>query len=503
MYNALILCNINAEEGAGWRVNELLAEMDSIGLVPDAQTCHAVLKVTSIHLDHLLRSDILEYMRNKWFTLSSDGAHDVAAGLFREAQFEKAIERLNLMRDEGMIIDGWLLDLAIYILCDAGEIGEAYKIVRSRDDSTSNLINKSVYYALLDHGSQARHHAATKLVWSTQVNPGYINPASGICLNALATASKAGDATLGTDVFSHFSKQGTSFQRIHFELLVTTYMNTSPPDLRRALHVLTIMSLETFEPTVAETRSLFRYLQDKPALVHESLKIIQTLHQQGRRIPIAVINLLIECYAVQKDLGSAMKIYKLIHTLTPIGDGAKKSVANIETFNLLLKACRTADPPDYKQAVFIVSELLALRVMPNALTFDRLILVLVESAIHISASRDDAQSEQGKQKQIAELLEWAFRHFTDMRAQEWLPRYGTIEKLATQLAGLGDVRCWDVVQAAEDNESAVASLRQKKRFLRRDTEIAWQKSQRRDQGPDSDDEQSDVEHDDELARAFR
>jgi hypothetical protein len=472
MYNALILSNTGAEFGASWRVIEYLGEMKDAGLSPDVHTCHAVLKVTSVHLDHLLRSDFLEYMRSKWIPLSADGAHDVAAGLFREAQFEKALERIRLMRDEGMNIEGWLLDLANYILCEAGEIGEAYKLARSREDSLQNPVDKSVWYALLDHGSQARHHASTAWIWTTQVSPGYIIPASGICLNALATASRVGDAALGTDVFEHLSKQGTPFQRTHFELLSTTYLAARPPDLKRALHVLTIMSQETYEPTMSETRSLYLYLKDKPAILQKAMEIIKALHQQGRTIPIAIFNLVIECYVVQNDLDSAMKTYKLIHTFTPIGGGVQKCAANIETFNLLLKACRTAQPPDAKQAVFIVSELLALRVRPSALTFDRLILVLIESALNLRKSGGSENESRAK-----ELLEWSFRHYTDMRSQDWVPRFGTVEKLAVELANIGDARCWDVVQHAEDNVDQISGLRQKAKHLRGAVEGAWLVSQ--------------------------
>jgi pentatricopeptide repeat protein len=476
MYNALILSNTDPQFGAAWRVIDLLGEMRTMGFTPDVHTCHAVLKVTSIHLDHLLRSDFLEYMRSKWIPLSAEGAHDVAAGLFREAQFEKGLERISMMRSEGMNIEGWLLDLANYMLCDAGEIVEAYKLGRSREDSLQNPVSKNVWYALLDHGSQARHHASAAWLWSTQVSPGYINPSSGMCLNVLATASKVGDATLGTDVFAHLGKQGTPFQRTHFELLATTYLAASPPDLRRALHVLTIMSNETFEPTSAETRSLYLYLKDKPAVLEEVMQIIDSLHQQGRNIPIAIFNVVIECYVAQNDLDSAMKVYKLIHTFTPIGGGIQKCAANIETFNILLKGCRTSKPPNAKQAVFIVSELLSLRVKPTSLTFDRLILVLVESALNMRQS-GDLSAKDGQGSQSKDLLDWSYRHFTDMQTQKWVPRFGTVEKLATELARVGDARCWDVVQHAEDSADQIGGLRQKAKQLRLGVEAAWLVSQ--------------------------
>ena len=110
-YNALILSNISVTPGAAWRVHELLAEMRQAGLQLDVGTCHAVLKVLAVHPDHLLRADILEYMRSQWMSVSDSGEHDVVAGLLREGLFEQALERLDGMSRQNMRVQGWLLDM--------------------------------------------------------------------------------------------------------------------------------------------------------------------------------------------------------------------------------------------------------------------------------------------------------------------------------------------------------------------------------------------------------
>lgn len=486
LYNALILSNIHAEDGAAWRVQDLLEEMKAEGLSPDVGTCHAVLKVLSVHLDHLLREDILEYMKKRWFQLSEDGWHHVTAALLREGLFEQALERLDMMRRQSMVIEPWLLDMAVFVLCDAEEVEEAYRIMRMRYDLGESTLRRGVWAYLLDKASAARHHEATTLVWMSQVNQGYLNPSSGICLNVLATAAQAGDAAMGTEVFTHLSKRGTAFLPIHYEQLITAYLSADPPDVHRAVSILTIMPLEKLEPTIAQTRSIYLYMRDKPWLVKEVLTTLRDLHDSGRKVSIAILNLLIECYVEQQNLPEAMKVYKLIHTFAPPGQSAQRSFANVETFNLLLKACRTADPPDEQQAQFLVSELLALRVVPTAMTYDRLILVFVQAA-RAALDRSNETPDEGtdqtptaqqtKDRATAlQLLDWSFRHFVEMQPQGWMPRFGTLQLLAVQLAGVGDERCWDVLQAAEDKSASVEGFEHKGKYTRAEVEESWAKA---------------------------
>jgi len=492
LYTALILSNISHDDGAAWRVRELLEEMLEAGVQLDVGSCHAVLKALAVHPDHLLRSDVLEYMRARWLAVNEEGAHDVAAGLLREGLFEQALERIDTMRREGARLQPWLLDMTVYVLCAAGEMEEAHRIMRRRHDSGELTMSRTLWYIVLDSGSTYRHHPSTAFVWNSQVNTGYIQVSAGMCLNVLTTAARAGDAVLATNVFKHLSKRGTSFQPIHYQLLLDCYVSNQPPDLKGALSILTIMTGEKIEPAATETRSLYLLLTENPALLDEAFHVLRDLHQQGRKIPIAALNLLIECHVHQRNLGEAMKVYKLIHTFVPISEGAKRTFANIETFNLLLRGCRVADPPDERMASFLVSELLTLRIKPTALTYDRLILVYLEAGMHAAAAAQkpgtSAARAQEQHTKGLELLDWAFRHFVDMqtvpasnpggkavrRPIRWLPRFGTFERLATVLATMGDERCWDVLQTGEDEgEDGVEGWAAKGKRVRHNVEKAW------------------------------
>lgn len=478
IYNALILSNISHTEGAAWRTAEYLEEMRAMGFEADISTCNAVLKVLSVHPDHLMRTDMLQYMRSRWFELTPDASHDVIAGLLREGLYEQALEKLDHMQySEGLNVQTWLLDMAVYTLCGAGEIDEAYRIMRMRHDAGELTVSRTVWHTLLDSASELRHYAATSLVWNAHVRQGYINPSSGICLNILSTAASAGDAVLATDVFAHLSRRGTAFTPTHYADLITCYLSAQPPDLHRALAVLTIMALEKQPPTSAETRDLYLFMRDDPAAVQEAFTHLRALHSQGRTVPIAALNLIIECHVEQKNMTEAMRVYKQVHTFEPVTSAravGRKALPNIETFNLLLRGCRRTNPPDAQLAAFLVSELLALRIQPTQLTYDRLILVFVEASVKTIVSAEESPAVDN-----AELLDWSMRHFTDMQALSWMPRFGTIELLAVQLARAGDERCWDVLQAGEDRAHMIEGWHAKGRWVRQNVEKAWAEVEQR------------------------
>ncbi len=90
--------------------------------------------------------------------------------------------------------------MAVYILCDANELQEAYRIMRQRVDAAEQRISRTLWLFSLDGASANRHHAGTALVWKGQVEQQFINPPPGMCLNILATVARAADAQLATDV---------------------------------------------------------------------------------------------------------------------------------------------------------------------------------------------------------------------------------------------------------------------------------------------------------------
>jgi len=368
-------------------------------------------------------------MQQRWYNLSATGRQDLTVALLKEGQLELALTELARLRREGVQIPDWLFDTAIYTLLEFEEIDEALHLVHSRVRDGDLAISNSVWYQLLDVGSNARHHAATAYVWKTQVTPGYINPASGICSNVLSTASANGDTDLAIDAFRVLGQRSTLFTADHYEDLLTTYLTASPPDLRAALSVMTIMAGAYVVPTSRTALPLRNHLTKHPSHIEPALDMLTALRKRGRIIPVVAVNAILEAHVIRGDFEAALLVYKRMHVYEedPTDDIPHKVLANVETFNILLKGARDTTPVAIQTALFLASESVALGIRPNSVTYDRLILVCVKG----------------------ERLDLAWLYLEEMDGLGWTLRPGTASTLGTALAKVGDERAWDVLQRVQ------------------------------------------------------
>ena len=114
-------------------------------------------QVLAVHPDYLLRNEIIEYMQERWLTLTNEGHNFIVAGMLRDRMFETALEKLEYMAHQGIYIHPWLYDKTVYMLCDIGEIEEAYQIMRNRQNSGGRDISPVLWSYLLDAASKSCH----------------------------------------------------------------------------------------------------------------------------------------------------------------------------------------------------------------------------------------------------------------------------------------------------------------------------------------------------------
>lgn len=184
MYTALLHSFVSSNNGTAGKVRKVLEEMGFWGAIDessegqgrielDARGCECVLEVLAVHPDYLLRTEILEYMKSRWFTLSDRGQNFVVAGMLRERHFEHALEILEDMIRKKVRVEDWLLDKAMWILLEFGEVEEAFHVLHLRErlqntcgTTRSVKISDALWAALLDAASQrqlVRAHACIPL----------------------------------------------------------------------------------------------------------------------------------------------------------------------------------------------------------------------------------------------------------------------------------------------------------------------------------------------------
>lgn len=97
--------------------------------------------------------------------------------------------------------------------------------------------------------------------------------------------------------------------------------------------------------------------------------------------------------------------------------------------------------------MFLASEMLALDVAPDALTYDRLILVCLEADPSSDTRNKDTEYED------------ALRYLAEMKDMGWFPRRGTIVALVKRCCEMGDDRAWQLLEEMERRGMSAQGLR--------------------------------------------
>lgn len=278
--------------------------------------------------------------------------------------------------------------------------------------TSDSSISPSLWAHFLDICSRSLHIQGTQLAWRGRVKPQYFNPSSGTCLNILNTAARHGDSALAAEVFGVLDKRKHTFQLHHYEALLEAWLASG--DLRSAFTVLCAMATAGTQPSEASTRAIFIHLAEDRKRVRWALKVLHQLVDSGHKVPHAAINVIIGAQIHHSDLPSALETYQSLHTIVPSGP-------NTATFNTLFQGCMRGQRKDL--AMFLASEMLALEIPPNALTYDWLILTCLNW---------ETEGEEG----FAD----AWKYFEEMKSMGWWPRAGTLKELAISGCLLADRR---------------------------------------------------------------
>ncbi|CAG8951991.1 hypothetical protein HYFRA_00000726 [Hymenoscyphus fraxineus] len=418
-YEALIYANADAEQGSVEAVKDLLREMNEEGIGRNSSVYHSVLQVLAIHPDYLLRNEMLQEMRERWFGLSPDGWHNLVAGLLRDRQYEMAMDKLDQMHSDEIPVQAWLYDIFLYKLCHAGELDEAlqlliYRFQKHHQFGTICLTNLAELFMqvifLLYEG--------TKYIWNLRVSSSYLNPSDGICANVLNLAARYADPILATAAVKRLSSRRTALSSFHFEALLAAY--TGAEDLTTAFRILNIMEKAKIKPESASTRPIYTYLSQSPSRPKQAWHVIQDLFTQGHPIHVAAVNVIIEGAIANDSFEEAMGYYKELHKFCAKGPST-------ETFNIIFQGAEKCENMK-STAMFLVKEMIAAGVKADFLTYDRLILICLKEDDYEDAFRYlDEMIEVGKDK-------------FENGQKGWWMRRGTAGLMVRRCAEKGDER---------------------------------------------------------------
>lgn len=282
-------------------------------------------------------------------------------------------------------------------------------------------------------------YEATKEVWDAHVRNSELVPSDGTCVAVLNLAARNSDPALATSVIQILSARETPLSPFHYEALVAAY--TGIEDIKTAFRVLAIMEKAGHDPAASSTRPLYLYLSTSDQLCHEAWRIVNRLHKDGHTIPITAVNVIIESLSKFGSYDAAFEYYKRLHEVCPRGP-------NTETINVTLQGLGRTRTGGKARAMFLASEIQALNIKPDILTYDRLILICLTDDDYEDAFR------------YLEEMEEVGRESVEHNQMGWWMRKGTAAMMVRRCALSGDERAWEIVDGMTERGMGVVKLKE-------------------------------------------
>lgn len=81
----------------------------------------------------------------------------VVAGLLRDRLFEQAMQKIEDMLSQRIMVSDWLLDKAMWIMLDYEEMEEAWQLLQTRQREGRTSIGLAMWMHFLDVASRRGH----------------------------------------------------------------------------------------------------------------------------------------------------------------------------------------------------------------------------------------------------------------------------------------------------------------------------------------------------------
>ncbi|GAP85977.1 putative pentatricopeptide repeat protein [Rosellinia necatrix] len=364
LYEGLIKANVDKQYGSAKAAGQLLKEVQSHNMPTTTEFYQALLEVTAVHPDYVLRAQVLHDMKNRWYGLTPSTEVSIIIGLLRDGQHELALFKLEELNRVPINVPQWLFDVFLYTFGDLGFHEETLAVLKHRQKVVNVLkrapLSLNAWQFLLEVFSRDSFHPGIKFIWDRSVSPGHIHPPDGVALNVLNAASAHGDTALAMGAIQELSARGIKLGMHHYEALIHVHMRHD--DLRKALTVLCIMAKAGVTPELASTRPIFQMLRASPASTDMALSILHELKAQYT-IPAAAFNVVLESTAAHEGFRSAFDLYRTIRQVCIKGP-------DLETFGILFRYCTQR-----KSMSFLVAEMEAFSLKITKPIFDHLIRI--------------------------------------------------------------------------------------------------------------------------------
>ncbi|KAI0539321.1 hypothetical protein GGR58DRAFT_465257 [Xylaria digitata] len=364
LYESLIKANINRRYGSAKAAAQLLKEVQSHSIPTTPEIYQALLEVTAVHPDYVLRAQALHDMKNRWYNLTPSAEASIIIGLLRDGQYELALFKLEELNRIPINVPSWLFDLFLYTFGELGFHEETLAILKHRQrvvDAVKRApLSLNTWQFLLDVFSRDAFQPGIQFIWDHSVTSSHIHPPDGVILNVLNAAAMHGDTALSMSAMHELSTRGVKLSMHHYEALIHVHIRHD--DLRKALTILCIMGKAGLSPDLASTRPIFQILRDSSPSTERALTILHELKVQYT-IPAAAFNVVLESTAAHGGFKIAFDLYRTIRQVCINGP-------DFQTFEILLKYCTQR-----KSMSFLLAEMESFSLKPTQPILNHLVRI--------------------------------------------------------------------------------------------------------------------------------
>ena len=196
-------------------------------------------------------------MSQRWIAVSVEAHHDIAAGMIREGELERAQEELNTIQDQHGPVQPWLNVMFVHALCAQRDFEAVLRLAYSLHDIKGDLPRPTWLY-LLRQASEHQHYYLTEWIWRRHVEPRYITPDVQDCVTVLRLAAKEGKHKLAESVYGILEALAPEMAKSNMGILEKVYQKVGShhePSSNKRLNMFSIFGDEHqnafFDPKLA------------------------------------------------------------------------------------------------------------------------------------------------------------------------------------------------------------------------------------------------------------
>lgn len=242
--------------------------------------------------------------------------------------------------------------------------------------------------------------------WQKVVHDLKITPDEGCCIQVLHTAGRHGLSALSLDVLRVLRRIGVTWREYHFAPVVEAFCKEG--NMKEALGALELIRSHDIIPVAETAMPIFQAIRSSSDAVDEAWGHLEALHEEGKKIDVTALNVIIQASVALNDLQRAVGTYKACENL---------GVApNVDTYNLLLSGCIAAEHRQLGDR--LLAEMKLAQIKPDARTYERLIVLCLTQSTY----------------------EDAFFYLEEMKTEGHVPPVTVYEALIHKCVSVGDTR---------------------------------------------------------------